>query len=239
MAWALDYPGCFVTGKDGSEAILNMPRAFLQYCDWTVKHSAGSWLADVGDFDLRLVETFECYSINKDFERIETHPDQPIAAGHLASLPVPPPSKPYEVSAFFLHDWKPLTEEDVRRGMKLSEWSRADLLGIISGLTPEQRAQAHPGERWPIDGILNHVGGAEWWYMDNIGMAGLERSELSNVPDERLAQVRVRFRELLPQLVGVHRVVGQNGELWSPRKVLRRALWHERDHTGHILKLIN
>ncbi len=37
---------------------------------------------------------------------------------------------------------------------------------------------------------------------------------------------------------GVNQVAGLDGELWSPRKVLRRTLWHERDHTGHIRKLI-
>jgi hypothetical protein len=219
IAWALDYPRCTASGKDGSEAILNMPRAFLQHCDWTVKHSAASWLADVGNFDLRLVETFECYSINKDFERTLD-------------------GSGYEVGSFFLDDWKPLTAEDVRRALLLLEWSRADLLGILSGLTTEQRAQNHPGERWSIDGILKHVGGAEWGYMDNLRHAGLERAELSEAPDERLAQVRGRLRELLPALVGMENVVGREGELWSPRKVLRRALWHEMDHIGHILKLI-
>jgi len=219
MAWALDYPGCTASGKDGSQAILNMPRAFLQYSDWIIQHSMASWLANVGNFDLRLEETFECYSISKDFERLAD------GTGN-------------EVSPFFLHDWKPLTEEDVRRGLLLLEWSRADLLGIVGGLSAEQRAQAHPGERWSIDGILNHMGGAEWWYMDNIGMAGLERTQLSKAPDERLAQVRARLLELLPALVGVNKVVGQDGELWSPRKVLRRALWHEMDHIGHIIKLI-
>jgi hypothetical protein len=29
-----------------------------------------------------------------------------------------------------------------------------------------------------------------------------------------------------------------DGEFWSPRKALRRALWHERDHIDHINKLI-
>jgi hypothetical protein len=28
-----------------------------------------------------------------------------------------------------------------------------------------------------------------------------------------------------------------SGETWSARKVLRRAMWHERDHTQHIRKL--
>jgi hypothetical protein len=32
--------------------------------------------------------------------------------------------------------------------------------------------------------------------------------------------------------------MGTDGEFWSPRKLLRRAVWHERDHTGHIRKLL-
>jgi len=49
--------------------------------------------------------------------------------------------------------------------------------------------------------------------------------------------VRARLLEVLPSLVGVEQVVGRRGELWSPRKLLRRALWHERDHAEHIRKL--
>ena len=43
---------------------------------------------------------------------------------------------------------------------------------------------------------------------------------------------------LLPKLVGVNKVLGLGRELWSPRKALRRALGHERDHTEHIRRLI-
>ena len=243
IAWALEHPGCFAKGKDGSEALLNMPRAFIHYCEWVERHNPGSWLAGVTDFDVRLVETFECFSITKDFERVETQdiaspaqPNQNIGPGNIASRP--PRDDLYEIGSFFLHDWKPLTAEDVRRGLLLLEWSRADLLAIVSGLTAGQRTREHPGERWSIDGILKHVGSAEWWYMSNIGMAGIQRAQVSPDPDERLAQVRARLRALLPELVGLNKVVGLEGELWSPRKVLRRALWHELDHIGHIAKLI-
>ena len=122
--------------------------------------------------------------------------------------------------------------------MLLLEWSRTDLLESFAGLTPEQRDQSHPGERWGINGILNHVGGAEWWYMDNLGLAGLERTQLSKVPEKRLAMVRVRLQEILSGLIGATLVVGKEGELWSPRKMLRRALWHEWDHAQHIRKLV-
>jgi hypothetical protein len=55
---------------------------------------------------------------------------------------------------------------------------------------------------------------------------------------ERLEKVRPAFLKLLPELEGVKQVAGAEGEFWSPRKALRRALWHERDHTEHIRKLI-
>jgi hypothetical protein len=56
--------------------------------------------------------------------------------------------------------------------------------------------------------------------------------------DERLRVARTRLVEVLPGLVESRLVTGVEGEFWSPRKILRRILWHERDHTGHIYKLL-
>ncbi len=53
-----------------------------------------------------------------------------------------------------------------------------------------------------------------------------------------LALVRSRLEQALPGLEGVEMVRGRSGELWSPRKMLRRAAWHERDHIEHIGKLL-
>ncbi len=39
-------------------------------------------------------------------------------------------------------------------------------------------------------------------------------------------------------LEGVNSVIGLEGEIWGPRKMLRRAPWHERDHTEHIRKAV-
>ena len=65
----------------------------------------------------------------------------------------------------------------------------------------------------------------------------VERAALPEDVLERLAAVRARLLHVLPDLEGLDLVVGRNGEFWSPRKLIRRALWHERDHTDHILKL--
>ena len=57
IAWVFDHPGCFAYGKDDKEAILRVPQALVAYQEWLGKHTEASWLSDLGDFDVRLVET--------------------------------------------------------------------------------------------------------------------------------------------------------------------------------------
>jgi hypothetical protein len=97
--------------------------------------------------------------------------------------------------------------------------------------------QTYTGERWSINGILGHVGGAEWWYMERLGMA-FPRADVPEEPLAQLEKVRRHFNAALFKLDGVKQIVGVDGEFWSPRKALRRALWHERDHVDHIRKLV-
>ncbi len=215
LAWALDFPGAFAYGQDAAEALLSLPRGLVQYQEWANHHAGETWV-DLGDFDLRLVETWEVYRVNRDMEESE---------------------EGYEVNAWFRDDWRPLSEGDVARGLRLLEWSRADLLAITAGLPAAKLDETLPGQRWSIRGILGHVGGAEWWYLDRLGLAQ-PRQELPEDVFERLAAARGRLAAALPGLAGSKQVVGVNGEFWSPRKLLRRALWHELDHIGHIIQLL-
>ena len=98
--------------------------------------------------------------------------------------------------------------------------------------------EKQPGERWAVRGVLNHLAGAEWWYMNRLDLGSLTREQLPRDPFERLPVVRAQLEAVLPTLAGVERVLGKEGEFWSPRKLLRRVLWHERDHIGHVLKLV-
>lgn len=216
LAWALDYPGCFAYGSEGPEAVIALAKALVEYEQWTAWHHGSPWLA-LGDFDLRVVDTWEVYTINDCYEREEGA---------------------YAVNAWFLHDWKPLEQAEVERGLQLLRWSREDLLGTVANLSDEQMERTYPGERWSIRGILRHVGGAEWWYLDRLGLAAGGREELPKDPFERMALVRCRLEAVLPELMGQERVVGKDGEFWSPRKLLRRVLWHELDHQFHIRKLL-
>jgi len=216
MAWVLGHPGCFAYGADGETAMLATDNALRAYAIWIEDHGGESPL-ELEQMDILLEETWEVYDIDQDYDR--------TAQG-------------YSVNAWFLDDWKPLREEEVHWGLKLLAWSREDLMGVIRGLSKVKLQATYPGERWSIGGILGHVGGAEWWYLDRLGLAQ-PRQSVPDEPFERLEHMRRRMVEVLPTLIGMERVAGIDGEFWSPRKLLRRAVWHERDHTGHIHKLIS
>ena len=215
IAWILEHPGCFAYGGDEQESLANAFVAIREYARWLDEHEK-TWIPVDVDIEPHVEQVWTDYTINEEFDRVE--------------------GDGYDVEPFFEHDWKPLTGTDIERGLKLLAWSHADLLAVLEKLTPEQWAFKKEGERWDIAGIVNHIGGAEWWYLDRLGLA-FPRAEVPKEPLERIQKVRNLMNEALPTLKTVNQVAGVDGELWSPRKVLRRALWHERDHTEHIRKL--
>jgi len=164
------------------------------------------------EIEIRLEETWDVYTIDEYFE---------------------PAKNGYEVNAWFRHDWKPLSAEEIERGMQLLNWTRADLLESVRGMTAAELDRTFTGKRWSYAGILNHIGGAEWWYMDRLDLV-FPRDHVSQEPFKRLEMVRSHLNLTLPTLDGSRQVIGIDGEFWSPRKMLRRAVWHERDHTDHI-----
>ncbi len=216
IAWMLEHPGCYAYGANEQDALANSPAAIRAYAAWIGSHGE-AWLPADADIELRVEQVWEDYRINEEYERVA--------------------EDGYDVDPFFEHDWKPLTAADIERGLKMLVWSRADLLEILETLTPAQWAYKKEGERWDIAGIVKHIGGAEWWYMDRLGLT-FPRADVPAEPLERLQKARGLANRILPSLEDSKLVLGVDGEFWSPRKALRRALWHERDHTEHIRKLL-
>jgi len=216
IAWVLEHPGCYAYGRNEQDALANSAQAIREYAKWIGRHET-SWLPTDTEIETHVEQIWTDYDVDKNFDRVD--------------------KDGYAVEPFFEHDWKPLTATDIERALKLLAWSHADLLAVLEKLTPEQWAVKKEGERWDIAGIVRHIGGAEWWYLERLGRA-FPQAELPKAPLERIGKVRSLMNEVLPALKDVEQVVGLEGELWSPRKVLRRALWHERDHTEHIQKLI-
>jgi len=218
LAWALAHPGCFVYGSDGPEALANMTAGFTRYQAWVAAHTPDSWLSEVKEVDVRLSEVWDVYTIDEDYRRLE--------------------SGGYDVNAWFFNDWRLLTHLEIERGLRLLQFSRQDLLAVSQDLSNDVLDRQYPDERWSIRGIIGHVGGAEWWYLNQLDLTGVQGNQLPTDVFERLEVVRKKLVEVLPQLEGVELVRGRWGELWSPRKLLRRAVWHELDHVEHIRKLL-
>ena len=218
LAWALDFPGCFAYGGDQQEALLRLSQAFIAYQHWVnFKAGSGSWLKDIKDIDIRLLEIFQNYFINEKYEVV--------------------PDEGYEINAWFQYDWVSLNEEKVNQGLQLMDWSRKDLIDLLDTIPEDLRVKKFEGERWDILGIVNHIGGAEWWYLNRLGLTKFTRDDVPKEPFVRLDVIREQVKQVLPTLVGKDLVRGIEGEFWSPRKFLRRLLWHEKDHIHHIYKL--
>ncbi len=142
----------------------------------------------------------------------------------------------YIVNAFFADDRRPLTPYDADGGLWLLENFRRDLLELIIGLRDEELRGPRRGAQ-SIEEILMHVAWAEWWYVDRLGNA-FAREEMPLDPIVALRQVREQLASALPQWVGDVRDISRVSEHWSARKVLRRALWHERDHTEQVRSML-
>ena len=164
----------------------------------------------------------------------EPVPDGPVSAEVIEIHRAWHSTPDNEVNAFFAADRPPLAADEIAHALKLLEWTRADLLASVEGLSPDQLAR-EVENRWSIRGILNHTGRGELWYLDRLGL-GLPRDGLPKDVFEQLETVRSHFRSTLSALAGEDRVSVADHEHWSPRKMLRRALWHERDHTNHVLQ---
>jgi uncharacterized damage-inducible protein DinB len=212
IAWAIDLPVCFSSATTAADAVAHAPQKITEYFSWLLAHDPGL-PAVIQPIEVEVIETFHSFACREDPE--------------------------YIVNAFFEDDRRPLGYWDVEIALRLLNWTRQDLFGTIQSIPPEQLAKGISGEkRGSIAGILNHIATAENWYFEQLD-CGVERATLSGEPLEKIAIVRANTREQLLRWIGDKRITKNCEELWSARKIVRRTLWHERDHTQQIVQLLS
>lgn len=213
VIWMLDLPGCFSSAQTEAEAVAHAPERIQGYWTWLSEHDPTLPRPEMTPpAEIEVVESFRSFASEED-------PD-------------------YLVNAFFDDDRRPVTYWEAEVALRLLKWTRDDLLKVIRPLGSEQLNQSLPDElRGSIGGVVKHIAGAENWYLDQLGL-GLGQSQLPKDPLEMLHTVRTNTHAQLLKLIGDERVTQDRDELWSGRKVIRRTLWHERDHVGHIAQLL-
>ena len=208
VAWVLDLPGCFSSANTQEEATAQTPTRIAEYFDWLKTNGRASPLA-TEPIEMKVPEVFLSF----------------------------PSQDNYSVNAFFQDDRRPLNYDEVEYYLWLLDCTRRDLLAVVHQIPRERLSQPVTGEvQGSIEGILNHIAGAENWYLDRLSLA-LPNEDMLDEPLARLERVRAHTRTRLLKLADDARVIELVGEQWSVRKVMRRALWHERDHTKHIAQL--
>ncbi len=221
MAHVLELPGCTARASTQEDAVKSVPAAVHTYNDWLRKHGE----AIPPEADLVEVEIAE----------------QSLGFG---------PFDPGDAAALFLPDKRPFSQQEMEALIIRLSFSRVDLSELIAGLPAEVLDRQPAPHTFSIRRILRHLGNAEEWYISRI------------VPPERLPPEWehdedlpiLEFLEMERRTViacmrlwteeersGVHyqpNFTRNPEEPWTARKVLRRLLEHELEHTGQIKEVL-
>jgi hypothetical protein len=127
---------------------------------------------------------------------------------------------------FFKKDADPLRMWDVELADRVLQWNRQDLLDSChpEAVSSVKREGINNSEK-----LFEHLYRSELWLLSRLGFT-MEALELPSSGKGRMEVVRQSVLEQLGQWVDAEFVRDIEGERWSPRKVLRRLLWHDRDH---------
>jgi len=144
---------------------------------------------------------------------------------------------------FFESERQPVLPAEIPGFLDLMASARADLLSLVRDLPAETLNRRPAPGSWSVQETLRHVAGAERWYLTRIlDPATIPVFKPSRSVWHRLEIVRALAVERLSALAAAERsavVAARSGELWSARKVFRRFLEHEREHTAHIHEILD
>ena len=209
MAHAPELIGCFAVGSTREETLERLRHAITEYLAWLAEHG-------------------EAPPPGAEPEVVE------IDVGEEASTPSGYPLKPGDPVAFFAADGEPYSRHELQTAVRLIEHFRRDLLEFLRDV-PDSVLHWQPGPEEPsIAETLLHMAHVEASYIARLE----EESERSPFP--QLATIRSWAYHRLSRLTETElsRLTTHRGEQWSARKVLRRFLEHDREHTTYIRSLV-
>lgn len=221
MAHVPALPGCFVIAESREEALGRIPSAIVD---------AHAWLRRHGEPAPPAGEPVEVEAAG------ESVPGGPFGTG--------------DTDALFGPDREPVTPAEMERQFRLMAHSRADLLELVRDL-PEEILDWRPDpQSFSMRGLLRHVGNAEEWYVSRLVAPETLPAEWEH--DEELPLFEFLEMERRTALTRLRELsVEERGGLfyptqwtdypeepWTARKVLRRFLEHEREHTAQAREIL-
>ena len=133
----------------------------------------------------------------------------------------------------FLTDYDALRPNEMETLFRWMAVSRQELMDLAKSLPDDAFDWRPDDDALSIGDILCHIAEADLWFTDRL-------KQWPEAPIYRLAATRGVALERLRALSEGERarVTVHQGEEWTPRKVVRRMLEHEREHIAQLRELI-
>ena len=128
--------------------------------------------------------------------------------------------------ALFEADLPPLSRAEIQTALRRLGELRGLLLRRLRQL-PDAELDRMGASEWTARRVLDELARAQWWTLTRLGASPLGEVPVRTLGrlDTAMALVVQRITELDPG--SEEPPVEIDGELWTPRKVLRRLLWLE------------
>jgi hypothetical protein len=215
-AFAPEYPGCWVYGKNKKDTLRAVKANIIAWPGWLKSH--GENVAEVSaDVVVKVAEM-----LRVDYD----------------------PSEAYTPEPLFWSEVAPVYKEDIEKTIRLMGYSRQDLLSTIAGVNESIMDWQPPVKLRPIRDCLIHIARAELWYITRLNIEFPEKLPESPLElldySRRLVLVNLRS---LPErkMKGVFQPRKYRSpvcNLWTARKVLRRIVDHEMLHVRDIRQVL-
>ena len=221
MAHVLDLPGCTVRAPSRDEALRRLPNAIRDYHAWLRRHGEPA-PPEEEPIDIEIVGESSGFG----------------------------PFDPGDAAAFFPQDREPVTPEEMEHHFRLMAHARADLLALVQALPNDLLDWQPAPQSFSIRRLLRHIGNAEEWYVSRLVPPDTLPPEWEHDEDlpifEFLEMERRTAVARLRQLTAEERSgvfypthwTQHPEEPWTARKVLRRFLEHEREHTAQVREIL-
>jgi predicted RNase H-like HicB family nuclease len=215
-AFVPDYPGCWVFGRTKERALEKVRIEIAEWIEW----------------QKRLGENFPELSTEVEIEVAEMLlvDYNPVEAGKPEPL--------------FRSEVPSVNEDDIERTIRFMEYSRRDLLSLVSTITKDCLDWEPPGKPRTVRNCLKHIAHVESWYITRLNIdlpevypddvfellkytRNIVIDTLRNFPEHKMKGIFQPTKDKSPVC-----------DLWTARKVLRRLVDHERLHTNYIRKVL-
>lgn len=205
MAWAFAIPGASGQGKTQHEAIEDLIRVVNWSYDWFEKKEI---LTDKFSDETKIIETLE---VEGYFETGDT-------------------------IGLFEYDKAPLTDHEIVFTHDILLLTRKDVVESANAVFEHCEEKEKEYTNW----ILMHLAKAEWYYASRIinSSAYLTRPVYPDEPFQAMEEAREMLLYSHPPFVRCmsprEQVFEIDGEKWTAKKSLRRAMWHDFYHLRQL-----